>query len=87
LSARDGQGIDLLKQAIAELLSEDVFNDTLSLSNESGRLRAMLFEHGAVRSERFDEAGRSVLEVRLPKKDYLQILARADLSENQIQTA
>ncbi|ETX10355.1 GTPase HflX [Marinomonas ushuaiensis DSM 15871] len=87
LSARDGQGIDLLKQAIAELLSEDVFNETLSLSNESGRLRAMLFEHGAVRSERFDETGRSVLEVRLPKKDYLQILARAELSENQIQTA
>ena len=87
LSARDGQGIDLLKQAIAELLSEDVFNETLSLSNESGRLRAMLFEHGAVRSERFDEAGRSVLEVRLPKKDYLQILARAGLSEDQIQAA
>lgn len=87
LSARDGQGVDLLKQAIAELLAEDVFNETLSLSNESGRLRAMLFEHGAVRSERFDEAGRSVLEVRLPKKDYLQILARAGLSEDQIQAA
>ncbi|PYF84452.1 MULTISPECIES: ribosome rescue GTPase HflX [Marinomonas] len=85
LSARDGQGIDLLKQAIAELLAEDVFNETLYLSNKYGRLRAMLFEHGAVKSERFDEMGRFVLDVKLPKKDYLQILARAGMSEDQIE--
>jgi GTP-binding protein HflX len=85
LSARDGQGIDLLKQAIAELLAEDVFNETLCLSSKYGRLRAMLFEHGAVKSERFDEAGRFVLDVKLPKKDYLQILARAGMSEDQIE--
>lgn len=85
LSARDGQGIDLLKQAIAELLAEDVFNETLCLSNQYGRLRAMLFEHGAVKSEHFDEVGRFVLDVKLPKKDYLQILARAGMSEDQIE--
>lgn len=87
LSARDGQGIDLLKQAIAELLAVDVFDETLYLSNSSGRLRAMLFEHGAVKSEVFDELGRFVLRVKLPKKDYLQILARAGLSEDQIELA
>lgn len=87
LSARDGQGIDLLKQAIAELLAVDVFDETLYLSNSSGRLRAMLFEHGAVKSEVFDELGRFVLRVKLPKKDFLQILARAGLSEDQIELA
>jgi GTP-binding protein HflX len=45
----------------------------------------MLFEHGAVKSERFDETGRFVLDVKLPKKDYLQILARAGMSEDQIE--
>jgi GTP-binding protein HflX len=85
LSARDGQGIDLLKQAIAELLAVDVFSETLYLSSKYGRLRAMLFEHGAVKSERFDETGRFVLDVKLPKKDYLQILARAGMSEDQIE--
>ncbi|MEO9275818.1 ribosome rescue GTPase HflX [Marinomonas sp. 5E14-1] len=84
LSARDGRGLDLLQQAIAELLAEDVFSETLSLSNKYGRLRAMLFEHGAVKAERFDEEGHSILEVKLPKKDYLQILARAGMSEDQI---
>ena len=87
LSARDGQGVDLLKQAIAELLAEDVFNETLCLSSQYGRLRAMLFEHGAVKSERFDEMGRFVLDVKLPKKDYLQILARVGMSEDQIEAA
>ncbi|MGB7391255.1 ribosome rescue GTPase HflX [Marinomonas sp.] len=87
VSARDGLGIELLQQAIAELLAEDVLNETLVLPNEYGRLRAMLFEQGAVRSERYDEFGQSVLEVRLPKKDYLQILARAGMSEDQIEAA
>jgi len=87
LSARDGRGLDLLKQAIAELLAVDVFNETLTLPNKYGRLRAMLFEQGAVKTERFDEEGRSILEVKLPKKDYLQILARAGMSEEQIVAA
>ncbi|MBR7889734.1 GTPase HflX [Marinomonas sp. A79] len=84
LSARDGQGVDLLKQAIAELLAEDVFHETVSLPSSCGRLRAMLFEHGAVKSEEFDDAGHFVLDVKLPKKDYFQILARAGMSEDQI---
>ncbi|RBP84365.1 GTPase HflX [Marinomonas rhizomae] len=87
LSARDGQGVDLLKQAIAELLAEDVFDETLYLPSKYGRFRAMLFDHGAVKSEHFDEAGRFVLDVKLPKKDYLQILARAGMSEDQIEAA
>ncbi|RBO81970.1 ribosome rescue GTPase HflX [Marinomonas aquiplantarum] len=87
LSARDGDGLELLKQAIAELLAVDVFTETLNLPSHYGRLRAMLFEHGAVTSERFDENGHFVLDVKLPKKDYLQILARVGMSEDQIVAA
>lgn len=87
LSARDGDGMDLLKQAIAELLAVDVYSETLRLPSHFGRLRAMLFEHGAVKSESFDDEGRFVLDVKLPKKDYLQILARAGMSEDQIEAA
>ncbi|BFM48612.1 ribosome rescue GTPase HflX [Marinomonas sp. THO17] len=87
LSARDGDGMDLLKQAIAELLAVDVFSETLRLPSHYGRLRAMLFEQGAVKSESFDDDGRFVLDVKLPKKDYLQILARVGMSEEQIEAA
>lgn len=87
LSAREGIGIDLLEQAIAELLSEDIVKETIVVPSNQGRFRAMLFEQGAVKGETYDELGQSVLELCLPRKDYLQILARVGMSEDQIQAA
>ncbi|CUB05839.1 ribosome rescue GTPase HflX [Marinomonas fungiae] len=87
LSAREGIGIDLLEQAIAELLSEDIVKDTIVVPSNQGRFRAMLFEQGAVKGETYNELGQSVLELCLPRKDYLQILARVGMSEDQIQAA
>ena len=87
LSAREGIGIDLLEQAIAELLSEDIVRDTIVVPSNQGRFRAMLFEQGAVKGETYNELGQSVLELCLPRKDYLQILARVGMSEDQIQAA
>jgi GTP-binding protein HflX len=77
LSAKDGVGIDLLRQAIAEVLAIDVIRETLVLPASAGRLRAMLFEQGAVLSETYDDAGSSVLKICIPKDDYLTILANA----------
>jgi len=77
LSAKDGTGIDLLRQAIAEVLAIDVIRETLVLPASAGRLRAMLFEQGAVLSETYDDAGSSVLKICIPKDDYLTILANA----------
>ncbi|MCZ2723081.1 GTPase HflX [Marinomonas sp. 15G1-11] len=87
LSAKTGEGVDLLKMAISELLGEDVIQDSLLLPNDAGRFRAMMFEQGAVVSEEYDEDGRSILNVRLPKKDFLQILAKTGLSEEQLHAA
>lgn len=87
VSARDGIGIDLLEQAIAELLSEDVVKETIVVPVEQGRFRAMLFEQGGVKNETYNELGQSVLELCLPRKDYLQILARVGMSEEQVQAA
>ncbi|ADZ91779.1 ribosome rescue GTPase HflX [Marinomonas mediterranea] len=87
VSAKEGLGIDLLQQSIAELVGEDIINDKLIISSDQGRFRAMLFEQGAVRSEEYDEHGRSVLEVSLPKKDFMQLLARAGISEEQVMAA
>ncbi|RDL42989.1 GTPase HflX [Marinomonas piezotolerans] len=87
VSARDGVGIELLEQAIAELLSEDIVNDTIVVPNDQGRFRAMLFEQGGVKEEHYDELGQSILALRLPRKDYLQILAKVGMTEEQIQAA
>ena len=44
LSAQDGTGLDLLKQAVAELLGDDLFVGTLRLPQRFARLRAQFFE-------------------------------------------
>ncbi|MFS9669620.1 hypothetical protein Q6291_32995, partial [Klebsiella pneumoniae] len=44
LSARDGSGLELLEQAIAELLGSDLFVGTLRLPQRFARLRAQFFE-------------------------------------------
>ncbi|WP_027858273.1 ribosome rescue GTPase HflX [Marinobacterium jannaschii] len=79
LSAVSGEGIDLLFQAASELLAEDVFHETLSLKPQEGGFRAQLYAQGAVIKEDVDEQGCMLLEVRLQKKDLLQILSRAGI--------
>ncbi|GHE20452.1 ribosome rescue GTPase HflX [Halomonas urumqiensis] len=78
LSAQEGRGLDLLAQALGERLADDVIEFPLSLPPEHGRLRAALHELGAVREEVFDEHGETRLQVRLPRRDFLQLMARLD---------
>ena len=76
LSARDGQGLELLEQALSERLAEDVLDFDMLLSPQQGRLRASLHELGAVRQERYEEGGQIKLEIRLPRRDFMQLMAR-----------
>ncbi|WP_404326331.1 GTPase HflX [Cobetia sp. UIB-001] len=75
LSARDGKGLDLLMQAFAELLSDNVISMQLTLGPEKSRLRAGLHELDAVKDEQYDEQGNALLDVRLEKRDFLQLLS------------
>ncbi|RAH38537.1 ribosome rescue GTPase HflX [Halomonas sp. SL1] len=76
LSARDGKGLELFEQALSECLADDIIDFDVTLEPQQGKLRAGLHELGAVREERFDEMGRTQLEVRLPRRDFLQLMAR-----------
>ena len=76
LSARDGRGLDLLEQAIAELLGNDLFVGTLRLPQRFARLRAQFFELGAVQKEEHDEEGVSLLAVRLPRSELNRLVSR-----------
>jgi len=76
VSARDGLGLDLVRQAIAELLGNDLFVGTLRLPQQLGRLRAQFFELSAVQRETHDEEGGSVLEVRLPRIELNRLISR-----------
>lgn len=79
VSARDGLGLGLLRQAVAELLGDDLFVGTLRLPQRLGRLRAQFFELGAVQRETHDEEGGSLLEVRLPRVELNRLISREGL--------
>ncbi|MDC7827026.1 GTPase HflX [Pseudomonas sp. BLCC-B13] len=79
LSARDGKGLELLRQAVAELLGEDLFVGTLRLPQHLGRLRAQFFELNAVQSESHDEAGDTLLAIRLPRAELNRLVSREGL--------
>lgn len=82
LSAQQGQGLELLHEALTERLAGDVIGFSLTLTPEQGKLRAGLHELNAVRQEIFDEQGCSVLDVRLPRRDFNQLMAQLDERAN-----
>lgn len=82
VSAQQDLGLDLLRQAIAELLTEDLYQGTLQLSQNHGRFRALLFAAGAVQNEHYTEDGQSVVQVRLPRTDLNRLLSREGLSQD-----
>jgi GTPase len=57
VSARSGDGLSLLKDTISSRFQGERIHRWVRLSSESGRLRARLFEAGAVVSESADESG------------------------------
>lgn len=73
LSAQNGEGLPLLEDALRERLQDDVFEGSVEITPQQGKLRAALFDLGAVLEESFTPAGNSVLSVRLPKKQWQRL--------------
>src|SRR5690606_31593678 len=84
LSAQSGVGCDLLLQAIAERLGEEMIFGKLLLQSSQGRLRAMLYQQQAVAEEVNREDGSNELAVRIPKGDLLRILSAESLAFEQL---
>ncbi|HKK56899.1 ribosome rescue GTPase HflX [Marinobacter sp.] len=84
VSAVSGQGMDELFDALVERLSEDVVHHFVCLRPVDGKLRALLHNAGSVIGETHRNNGDSVLEVRLQQRDWLQLLSRAGMKENDV---
>jgi GTPase len=79
LSARTGRGLDLLRVALAERLHGTQFHGEIELGPQHARLRARLYESGAVRSERVHAAG-WVLRLAVDAPVLKRILAAAGMA-------
>jgi GTP-binding protein HflX len=75
LSAVTGDGVELLLEAIAELTGTDMISEQLALRPEQSRLRAALYELGAVTEEHYDDCGMAHLQVQLPRADWNRLMA------------
>lgn len=85
VSAQTGAGTDLLLEAIAERLGEEMIIGQLLLPTTQARLRAMLYQQQAIAKETYHEDGSSELALRIPKSNLLRILSAESLSFDQLQ--
>ncbi len=76
LSAATGAGCELLLQAIGERVGADMVEEELHLQPQQGRLRAALYQMGAVAAEQYGDDGIAHLSVRLPRADWNRLMKR-----------
>ena len=76
LSAVTGAGLDLLREALSECLRGAAVQDWLRLPPEAARLRARLFNVGAVLAEQVGPHGESWMRVRAARADVEQMCHR-----------
>ena len=76
LSARDGSGLDLLRQVLAETLELRHVVGAVRLPPQAAKLRARLHDLGAVRGEEHDEHGWRI-RVDLPLADAQRLFVQA----------
>lgn len=79
LSAATGEGTDLLRQAVTQLLSKDTVQGWVRLSPGRGRERSLLFEHGCVLEEQTDAANGDFLLLIRSDRQQLARLGILDL--------
>lgn len=77
LSALNGEGFDLLQQAIIELLADAILECKVELAPEEGRLRAKLYSMGVVLGELINDEGHVILQLRIQRKDYQRLIPSA----------
>lgn len=68
ISAKQHLGLEELQQAIAERLCTDVIKGKIQLLPAQAKIRAYLYEVGAVEHEALDEQGNCMLDINLQKE-------------------
>jgi GTP-binding protein HflX len=77
MSAHSGEGVSMLLQALSEHCAPKTVHRQLCLPPSAGRLRARLYELGAVLAEQQEADGAWVLEVEIPRQS-LERLCRSE---------
>jgi GTP-binding protein HflX len=87
ISAEEGTGLDLLKQAVAERLSRFARYARLRVPSSAGALRSRLYAAHAVRGESTSDDGSIELAVELPDPELLRLARTAGVQILEVQGA
>jgi len=82
LSALTGAGVDLLREALAAFFSQDMVREHLRLPPSAGRLRAQLFDMGAVRGERVNDRGEWEIDVEIERSSLKRLHEQEDFAKH-----
>jgi GTP-binding protein HflX len=85
LSAMTGDGVSLLPAAIGDRLCRKKVKGSIRLEPGQGRLRAILFELGAVREETVLEDGGWLLELNLGEREFSRLIKRENLPADVVE--
>lgn len=73
LSAQDSIGLELLSEALTELLSKSMVQYRLNISPRWGRLRGQLYQMNFITNEQFSDEGGWLVDIRMPNQDWQRI--------------
>ncbi|MGI9279114.1 MAG: ribosome rescue GTPase HflX [Endozoicomonas sp.] len=79
VSAKSGAGLELIEQAITELLGDDMIQGRLQLQAAQGKVRARLYQMGAIQSEGYSDSGELLLDIRMPRSDFERVAKQEGL--------
>tara|TARA_Y100001933_G_scaffold37804_1_gene33617 strand:+ start:58903 stop:60216 length:1314 start_codon:yes stop_codon:yes gene_type:complete len=85
LSARTGQGLDLLRQVLNERLGKRMVEGVLRLPPRLSAVRAHCYGLKAVQDESADENGNTLLTIRMPQKSWEQMVKRFNLDRQTLE--
>ena len=80
LSAHSGAGVEPLGELLCQRLADGLWRGQLALGFADSKLRARLYDAGAVVSESCDDAGGCELELCYPRQDLERLLGAAGIA-------
>tara|TARA_R110000751_G_scaffold116604_2_gene216530 strand:+ start:302313 stop:303602 length:1290 start_codon:yes stop_codon:yes gene_type:complete len=79
ISAQQGEGIELLLDAITECLSKNMVQHSLSIPPQKSSLRGVFFEMNCIASQDYAENGNWLVDVRMEQSDWNRLIKRIDV--------
>ena len=84
LSAKSGQGIDMLMDSVASFFKGHFYMVSLTLDAQAGKKRSELYQLGQIVEEGFDEDGNSLFKMHLTQQEWDMVRGWEELLDSKV---